>query len=1022
MKFTLLAKKLALVFFVMATPLIMMAQQKTITGKVTGENGAAISGASVLVKGTNVGTQTAADGTFSISAPDNSTKLVISSVGYAAQEVSIKSATNVNVAMKASNEQLSDVVVVGYGTRKPKDATGSIASLSTKDFNKGQISTPEQLLQGRTPGVSVVASSGEPGAASTINIRGTSSIRGNQEPLYVVDGVPISGGGTSGSASGIEGSSTPKNPLMFLNPNDIESISILKDASSAAIYGSRGANGVILITTKNGKGSKGSFQFSATTTVSKVAERYDLLNADDFISSIVKIKTAAGISAEDIANQIKVIDKGASTDWQDEIFRTGISQNYNLGWGMGNSKTNLRISGSYDDQVGIVKNSGLKRMTGRLNFTRKFFDDRLRFDVSSTYSNVKNQYPPLTNNAGYQGSLMGAAISFNPTYPVYNANGTFFDPGDGNRNPSEMLAYFQDNDNVNRFLNNLSASVKLTKDLTYKATLGYDRSQSERLSFADPRLVGNAYSGTNNVNGVNLNNPIAGNGRGVKQNVDIKSILIEHTLNYDKSFANSRFNGLLGYSYQTTSYDYATQIGWGLTQRNATNPFTGPGNAVPDNTFDQYDHYYNDIPDYSSSDLQSYFARAEYSIKGKYYFTGTLRIDGSSKFGKDNRYGTFPAFAVKWSMLDEDFMSNMKKTFSDFSIRANYGLLGSQDGIGAYDAINLQRSYYGNSGQIETQLLHQGNSNLKWEQSSTTGLGVDFALANKKVSGTIDYYSTKRTNILFYGPVPGGFSATSYYFSNLPGQVNNSGLELSLNVNVLESGKFKWDVNYNMTFMKNVVKDMNVIVNTGAVSGQGLTGAYAQTIQDGYSLFTWKMPVFNGFDDNGYAIYADGGKDQLLGSALPKFQAGLTNSFSYGRLSASVFMNASTGFYVYNNTANALFLKGSLNTAHNVDYSTANNNESPINPGSVSTRFLEKGDFLRLSNATVSYAFDIKSKAVKSMSAFISGQNLALFTNYSGLDPEVNVDKQIGGYPSRGFDYTGYPKARSFTFGVNLGF
>lgn len=1022
MNLTLLVRKLALVLVVIASPLIMMAQQKTISGKVTGENGAAISGASVLVKGTSTGTQTAADGTFSISAPDNATKLVISSVGYATQEVSIKTATNVNVAMKSSSEQLGDVVVVGYGTRKVKDATGSVASLSTKDFNKGQISTPEQLLQGRTPGVVVTASSGEPGAAATINIRGTSSIRGNQEPLYVVDGVPISGGGTSGTASGIEGSSTPKNPLMFLNPNDIESISILKDASSAAIYGSRGANGVILITTKSGRGAKGAFQFSASTTISNAAKRYDLLNADDFISSIVKIKTAAGVSAEDIANQIKVIDKGANTDWQDEILRTGISQNYNLGWGMGNNKTNLRLSGSYDDQVGIIRNSGLKRLTGRLNFTRKFFDDRLRLDVSSTYSNVKNQYPPLTNNAGYQGSLMGAAISFNPTYPIYNPNGTFFDPGDGNRNPVQMLTYFQDNDNVNRFLNNLSASVMLTKDITYKATLGYDRSQSERLSFADPRLTGNAYSGTNNVNGVNLQNPIAGNGRGFKQNVDLKSVLIEHTLNYEKNFSNSNFKGLLGYSYQTTEYNSGSQIGWGLTQRNANNPFTGPGNAVPDNHFNQYDNYYNDIPDYSKSDLQSYFARAEYSIKDKYYFTGTLRIDGSSKFGKDNKYGTFPAFAAKWKMMNEDFMSNLKNTFSELSVRANYGLLGSQDGIGAYDAINLQRSYFGNSGQIETQLLHQGNPNLKWEQSSTTGIGVDFALAKKKISGTIDYYSTKRTNILFYGPVPGGFSATSYYFSNLPGQVNNTGLEFSLNFNVLESGKFKWDVNYNMTFLKNEVKDMNVIVNTGAVSGQGLTGAYAQTIQDGYSLFTWKMPVFNGFDNNGYAIYADGGKDQLLGSALPKFQAGLTNNFSYGKLSASVFMNASTGFYVYNNTANALFLKGSLNTAHNVDYSTANNTESPINPGSVSTRFLEKGDFLRISNAIISYAFDVKSKAIKSMSAFVSGQNLALFTNYSGLDPEVNVDKQIGGYPSRGFDYTGYPKARSFTFGVNLGF
>ncbi|MBS1607697.1 MAG: TonB-dependent receptor, partial [Bacteroidetes bacterium] len=340
----------------------------------------------------------------------------------------------------------------------------------------------------------------------------------------------------------------------------------------------------------------------------------------------------------------------------------------------------------------------------------------------------------------------------------------------------------------------------------------------------------------------------------------------------------------------------------------------------------------------------------------------------------------------------------------------------------AYDAIDLQQTYLGNSGSNETSFIHQGNKDLKWEEATTTGVGVDFGLFHSRLTGTVDYYYTRRKNLIFYGPVPGGFSATSYYYSNLPGFVLNKGLEVSLNLQAVRGKRFSWDINYNMTFQHNELRDFNVVVNTGGVSGQGLSGAYAQTFANGYPLFTWKMPVFLGFDGNGDARYAKGAQDQLLGSALPTFLAGLTNNFSLGRWSASIFFNTSRGFYVYNNTANALFLKGSLKTAHNVTYAVANSPEDPINPGSVSTRFLEKGDFIRLSNALISYSFNVKSRAIKSLSASLSGQNLWLITKYTGLDPEINVDHGLNGVPSRGFDYAGYPKARTVTIGVNVGF
>lgn len=989
--------------------------QNRVTGTVTDSAGRGIAGVTVTVRGTRNATQTDGSGSFSIVAPGNAS-IVLSAVGYAPQELAVQNRTNISVRMAVQESSLNEVVVTGYGTARKKDVTGSVAALSPKDFNKGVIATPEQLLQGRTPGVIVTPASGEPGASATINIRGSASIRGNQEPLYVIDGVPISPGGTSGTASGVEGSSTPKNPLAFLNPNDIENISILKDASSAAIYGSRGANGVILITTKSGRSGRGQFTFNANTSVARTAKRYNLLNASDFLAAVKKANIDAGTSPDAAAVAVQSIDKGANTDWQDKIFRTGVSQNYNLGWGISRKSTLVRLSGSYDDIQGTIRNSSLKRYTARANLTQKFLNDRLRFDLTSTYSNVKNEYPPLTNNAGYQGSLMGAAITFNPSYPVYNADGSFYDPGDGNRNPAEMLAYFDDRDNVNRFLGNISGTYRIIEGLSYKATFGYDRSKSERSSFADPRLSSGSFGGTNNVFGVDLKNPIQGNGRGVSQNLNLKSYLVEHTLTYDKTFGANTINAVAGYSYQSTRTDYAGKVYWGLSQA-----VTKPTDAFVKD-FNNFQKSYDFVSDYTQYDLQSYFGRVNYNLYDRYLLTATFRADGSSKFGKNNKYGYFPAFAAKWRLSREAFAGSLQNMFSDLSVRANYGLLGSQEGIGAYDAVDLQQTWIGNSGQKEVQFIHQGNPDLKWEQATTTGAGIDFATKTNRLNGSIDYYYTKRKDLLFYAPTPGGFAPQAFWWVNLPGYVINRGWEVGLNFKAIRKKDFNWEVNYNMTFIHNEVRDFNVIVNTGGVSGQGLSGAYAQTFANGYPLFTWKMPTFLGFDGNGNARYDNGGKDQLQGSALPKFLVGLNNNFAWKRWTASFFLNAVTGFYVYNNTANALFLRGSIKTAHNITYEAANTNENPINPGSVSTRFLEKGDFLRLSNATLGYTFDLRSKTIKTLSVTASGQNLALWTGYTGLDPEVNVDKNINGVPSRGFDYTGYPRPRTVTLGVALGF
>ncbi len=1004
---------------------VASAQTRTVSGKVTDSKGEGVPSATVIVKGTKVSTTTGADGSFTLNGvPANASTLVISSVGFTTQEVSIAGKNDVSVSLQTENAALNEVVVIGYGTRKVKDLTGSVANITTKDFNKGQIGTPDQLIQGRTPGVLVTPASGEPGSAATINIRGTASIRGNQEPLYVVDGVPIASGGTLGSASGVEGSTTPRNPLMFLNPNDIESVTILKDASAAAIYGSRGANGVVLITTKNGKGGKrGQFNFSAGTSVATTARRYDMMGPQDFLLAAKKANIDGGSNPADAELAVTLLDRGSNTDWQDQIFRTAISQNYNLGWGFNSQGTNVRLSGSYDDQQGIIRNSALQRLTARANITQKLLKDKLKFELATTYSNTKNQYPPLSNNAGFQGSLLGAALQFNPTYPVYNANGSFFQPGD-QRNPVQMLAYFDDRDRVNRFLTSISGSYLITKGLTYKALFGYDNMKSERISFADPRLSANAYGG-NTVLGVpngptvkDFQNPIAGNGRTTKQNLDLRSVLVEHTLTYDKDFGKNNLNVVGGFSYQNFITEYSQRVGWGLSTAvvNPTDVF------VKD--FNNFTNYADLFPGYDKNELQSYFGRVNYSYDNKYFLTATVRADGSSKFGENNRYGVFPAFAAKWKLINEDFArNNIGKWFSDFSIRANYGVLGSQDGLPSYGAVNRQFAYKDANGADQVAFIQTGNPDLKWEEAATTGAGIDFTTADNKLSVTVDYFFTKRTNILFNAPTPGGFAPTSNWFINLPGYVVNKGWEFSINYKIINNAKFSWDVNYNMTLVKNELRDLPVPVITGGVSGQGLTGAYAQTFVNGQPLFTWSMPVFGGFDGNGNARYENGAQSQLVGSAIPTFYAGLTNNFSFGNWNLSVFMNSVADFYVYNNTANALFLKGSLRNGRNVTNAAGTSPENPFNPGSVSTRFLEKGDFIRLSNVNLSYSFNLKnSKVVKMLSLYVSGQNLALFTKYSGIDPEVNVDKSISGVPSRGFDYTNYPRPRIVSFGVNVGF
>ncbi len=844
------------------------------------------------------------------------------------------------------------------------------------------------MLQGRVAGVQVTPASGEPGSGISINIRGTGSIRSGNNPLFVVDGVPLDGGGTSGGLDIGAGTSSARNPLSFLNPADIENISILKDASAAAIYGSRGANGVVLITTKKGSANQG-IQFGAATGVSTVAKRYDLLSAPEFLAGV----TASGGNAA-------AINRGGNTDWQDEIFRTGVYQNYNLGFGGAKGVNNYRVGLGYDDQNGTIKNSSLSRLTGRLNASQSIIRDKLKLDLALIGSNVKNTYAPVSDNAGFQGSLVGATIVANPTNPVRNPDGSFFSVGE--RNPASMLEYIDDSDNIKRYLANLSGTWTILKGLDYKATLGLDNSSSKRETWYDPRIT--TFGDGTNIREMNIPS-VSGNGRGTEQNVQLLSTLIENTLTYNVQVAGNPLTALVGTSYQKFKFNSHNRIAYGTNVPN-----------VLEKSLSGFKSQFPVYGDSTISELQSFFTRVNYSLNDKYLITGTLRSDGSSKFGANNKYAYFPAVAVKWKILNEGFMP--KNVFSDFSLRLNYGVTGNQEYPGGASLAVTQRQLNGSQRE-----LNAANPDIKWETTTQYGVGLDYVLLSGRLSGTIDYFNKNTKDLLFLQDYaqPAAFERR---WTNLDGNVINKGLEFGLNFQAIQKPKFNWEVAYNMTFIDNVVENFgNTNVITGDIHGQGLSGAYVQLIKNGSPLASFNLPTFNGYDASGFAIYPNDAVFLLQGSALPKFNAGLTNNFTFGKWNASFFLNASTGFYIYNNTANALFTKGSLKNARNVTSDVASSTENPLNPPEVSTRFLEKGDFVRLSNATLGYTFNTANlKRVKNLRVSLSGQNLFLITDYSGLDPEVNTNKARNSVPSRGIDYTAYPSARTFTFGLNAGF
>ncbi|MEZ4859580.1 MAG: SusC/RagA family TonB-linked outer membrane protein [Flavobacteriaceae bacterium] len=1015
--------------------------QITVSGNVTDAN-AGIPGVNVIVKGTSNGAQTDFDGNYTLNNVANDATLVFSYLGYATQEVGVNGQTTINVTLVEDIESLNEVIVIGYGTTTVKDATGAVTAVTSEDFNQGVIISPEQLIQGKTAGVQISQSSGEPGAGVDIRIRGASSVRSNNNPLFVVDGIPLSGGNTSAEGANIGvGSTSAKNPLSFLNPNDIESISILKDASATAIYGSRGANGVVFITTKSGKGALGSsWEFSSNLSISSVPKTYDLLSGDEFLEQ-------TELAGFNVAEK----DFGSNTDWQDFIFRTAASTNNDLSYSDNYGSGNLRATFSYGKTFGVVENSDLERITGRLNVNQRFLNNKLKLGLQSSISRVNDQTAPIGGSAGFRGDLIGAAYSANPTWPT----AVDFDGTGGLLSPATALAFTQNITNTNRILANFSAEYSFIPELSAKINLGFDTSESTRTAVASE-------------NARNFDQGVFGNGIGAINDLNTESKLLEATLNYKKDFSNSSLDILVGYSFQDFQRDGRNISGWGFFTDELNEmgeDLENTANRIEDNIEGDYQQYgyagniaggifvnrlfpepttdfivgignlgvkslFVDTFD-NTDEIQSYFGRINYSIADKYLFTGTVRADGSSRFGEDNQYGIFPSGAFAWKINNEDFVGDAVSTLK---LRLGYGITGNQEGLGYGNFTQRQRyaggDVIGDGGEINIPGIVDvsfPNPELRWEETTQYAAGIDFGFNNDRFTGTVDVYR-KETKDLLFNVLAAQPSVQPFLFLNLPdSKVVNEGIELSLSYDIIDGDDLSWNASFNVAYNKNLVEDLQGEFDAGTIRGQGLSLAFAQKLKAGEPLFSYFLRDFEGFDPaTGQPIQTDV-QDFVGKSALPDLTGGFSTSLSYKNWTVSTYLAGQFGHYIYNNTANAFFTAGAFRGGRNVPLDVLTTGESFDAAADVSTRFLESGDFIRMQNATVSYSWPLKEDAFFSnLVLSVTGQNLFVITDYTGLDPEVSTSPAGGdllnGLPVFGIDYASFPRPRTFTLGFNAKF
>jgi iron complex outermembrane receptor protein len=969
--------------------------QVNVSGTVVSDaDGIPIPNVSVVLKGQlNTGTITDFDGVFSINLNDENGVLIFSYLGYETKEVLYAGNQKLNIILKEEANSLDEVVIVGYGSQKRSDVTGAISSVKSEDFNQGVVANAGQLLQGKVAGVNVSSSSGEPGATQDIVIRGVGSLRSGTTPLYIVDGFALDNSG-NGIAT---------NPLNFINPQDIESIEVLKDASSTAIYGSRAANGVIVITTKKGKKGRNKVNINVSSGFSTLANKVDVFTADEFRANVTAVNGT-------------LIDGGASTNWQDELTRTAVSKNINLSMSGGTENSSYAASVGVDDQEGILRNSNLKRYSGRLNLTQKAIDDKFNVTFNLTATKLDNTRPN-------SGSVVSDMLSLNPTDSPYENGELKGNLSNDILNPFIGETIYGDYTNNNRILANISPSYKIAKGLTYKLNLGVDYSITER----DVQYM--PYATETNTTLGSLNTATTKN----------SNTLIENTLTYSFHKKLSSFTLLLGHTYQQTEVNQKQFYLEGFPD-NGVEPRYQIETANQQTTQSAYA---------TKNELQSFFGRVNYTFNDKYLMTATMRADGSSKFGENNKYGYFPSVALGWNINKENFLMD-SDNINNLKLRASWGQTGSQEipskiTQASYTESNTDNNTYPLDssasdlggypyGSIFTRLA---NPNIQWEVSTQANIGLDFGLFGNKLTGTIDYFSKITDNILLQVTPTDPIVPVSSYWTNIPNmEIRNNGVEIALDYNNTINKDFTYNIGGNISITKNeVVNSPYQILTTGAAQGSGQTGATINGVLNGEAIGTFYVQEFTGIGEDGLNQFADINNDGeildddriVAGNALPDYIYAFYLNFNYKKFDLGLNFNGAGGNKIYNHVAMSSFNKGNLaNSFNTTDRAVEYLDESATNSNLVSTRYLEDGDFLRLNNATLAYNFTPEAlglgNSIKNLRLSITGQNLFVITDYSGFDPEINTGSPVGGIQTFGIDYYSYPKSRTILLSLNVEF
>ncbi|MEO6445584.1 MAG: SusC/RagA family TonB-linked outer membrane protein [Gemmatimonadaceae bacterium] len=1004
----------------------------TITGKVVDStSGLPLGSVTVQVVGTSRGAMSRGDGEFTIvNVPAGAQRLRATRIGYAPDEAAVTvvegQSVTAQLSLTAVAASLSQVTVIGYGTQRKEAVTGAVATIDATDANVGMLSNATNMLQARVAGVNVTLNSGEPGAGAQIRVRGGTSISASNDPLYVIDGVPIQNDQTEATGIGIGGGAAlARSPLNLINPSDIASITVLKDASATAIYGSRGANGVILIETKKGRSSRSSMEYEVYGASSSAASKLDFLTGSQYRAFVQEQVTAGKLPASRLA------DLGtANTNWEDELMRTGYTQNHNLSFSGGSQTTTYRAALNYMDQQGVVISNGFKRYQGRLNAFHDALSGKLRVGVNLMSSRSDNDYLPYENTGGFEGGVLANMAIFNPTYPVTVTNPqtkltTYFETGLGRqstRNPVALANQILDLAQTNRTLGNVTSNYSIFSNLSAQLNVGIDRSSSVRRTYI-PR--------------VSPAGEFGGQARQVER--DLTNTNLQSLLVFNPKFSQTHeFEVTGGYEYSEFDNGEFGAEGRGFTtDAFSFNNLGGGATLVPPFSWRE------------QSKLVSFFSRANYSFRNRYFLTGVIRRDGSSRFGAGNKWAVFPAVSGSWHLSEESFMRG-NPIFSDLRLRAGWGLQGNQ-AVSPYASLillepsNGARYPFGDNVVTGVVATRNANPNLKWEETSQTSFALDYAFMQNRFSGTVEYYQKNTSDLLLTVAVPQP-ALVSTRLENI-GRVSNKGFEASLDGRVFDMGRLSVSSGLVLSVERNEVVDLGgrSFITTSSVSGQGQSGQTSQRIIPGQPLGTFWGPQFVGVNAQGQQLFnkytvtrdtkgvvtsrklngtttAPGGDDYtIIGNANPAYSVGLRSNAVWGKFDGSFLIRSEQGRDVFNNTALVYAAKSNVLTNRNVLASALSDNVGINEPAIYSSRWIEDGAFTRLQNVTVGYTFSLPSSVMGGSDArlFFSGDNLLLISDYSGYDPEVFVD---AGLASRGIDYLTYPRARTFTAGVRLQF